>query len=88
MFPHISEKKVRSHSYGEDMVNESTIIHVPYFFPLLFWKNKIEPHLVLMHILYISQGLLNQMDRTLSTKAKFESSDLGLILGTQFTPHE
>ena len=26
------------------------------------------------------------MDRTLSTQAKFESSNLGLILGTQFTP--
>ena len=26
------------------------------------------------------------MDRTLSTQAKFESSNLGLILGTQITP--
>ena len=26
------------------------------------------------------------MDRTLSTQAKFESSNLGLLLGTQFTP--
>ena len=33
-----------------------------------------------------SQGLLNQMDITLSTKAIFESSNLGLILGTQITP--
>ena len=33
-----------------------------------------------------SQGLLNQMDRTLRTLAKFESSRQGLILGTQITP--
>ena len=34
----------------------------------------------------IKQGLLNQMDRTLTACAKFESSNLGLILGTQITP--
>ena len=32
------------------------------------------------------QGLLNQMDRTLRALAKFESSNPGLILGTQITP--
>ena len=34
----------------------------------------------------LMQGLLNQMDRTLRTLAKFESSKPGLILGTQITP--
>ena len=32
------------------------------------------------------QGLLNQMDRTLRACAEFESSNLGLILGTQIGP--
>ena len=38
--------------------------------------------------LYIGyrQGLLNYMDRTMRALAKFESSNWGLILGTQITP--
>ena len=32
------------------------------------------------------QGLLNKIDRTLRALAKFESSNPGLILGTQITP--
>ena len=35
---------------------------------------------------FLDQGLLNQMDHTLRAFAKFESSNLGLILGTQITP--
>ena len=38
------------------------------------------------HICQIGQGLLDQMDRTLRACTKFESSNLGLILGHKLRP--